>query len=145
METKSEVITCKKVSFADEQQALFYIDKLIRTSKRKVVPQRTYLCHKCFNWHLTSQTQIKISYDVIREELDELKKELQTKDKLIKYLQETLEYERSKELTDKDKVIKERGEKICQQNSTITKLESIVKKKDKVFNSIAKLIIDNVK
>lgn len=144
MEIKNEIKVCSKVSFADEQQALFYIEKLSKTSKRKVVPQRTYLCHKCVNWHLTSQEQIK-TYDVISQELDELKKELQTKDKLIKSLQETIEYERGKELTDKDKIIKERGEKISQQNSIISQLESKIKKKDRVFNSIAKLIIDNVK
>ncbi len=144
METKNELIVCKKVSFADEKQALFYIEKLNKTSNRKSVPQRTYLCHKCSNWHLTSQVQIK-TYSVLLAECESLKQDIIEKNKEIKALKESLEYERSKELTDKDKIIKERGEKISQQNSTITKLESIVKKKDKVFNSIAKLIIDNVK
>lgn len=45
---------CKKVSFADEKYAQMYIDKLQKTSNRKLKPVRSYLCEKCFNWHLTS-------------------------------------------------------------------------------------------
>lgn len=46
---------CKKVAFADEEKALYYIEKLKKTSKRFVVPHRTYLCEKCFAWHLSSR------------------------------------------------------------------------------------------
>lgn len=46
---------CKKVSFADESSANFYIHKLKRTSERKTVPIRAYLCPNCNCWHLTSQ------------------------------------------------------------------------------------------
>jgi len=49
-----ENLICKKVSFVNEEQALFYINKLNRTSKRNIIPQRAYLCEKCLTWHLTS-------------------------------------------------------------------------------------------
>lgn len=45
---------CTKVYFADEKNANDYIDKLQKTSIRKLKPVRAYLCEKCFNWHLTS-------------------------------------------------------------------------------------------
>lgn len=45
---------CKKVSFADEKFAQIYIDKLQKTSNRRLIPVRAYLCEKCLLWHLTS-------------------------------------------------------------------------------------------
>jgi TolA-binding protein len=45
---------CKKVYFADEKTALFYIDKLKKTSIKEKKPVNTYLCPHCLNWHLTS-------------------------------------------------------------------------------------------
>lgn len=47
---------CNKTSFRDEVAAEFYLAKLKKTSMRIKVPQRTYLCERCFKWHLTSQT-----------------------------------------------------------------------------------------
>ena len=45
---------CKKVYFGNEKSAEYYIDKLNKTSSRKVKPVRAYLCERCLNWHLTS-------------------------------------------------------------------------------------------
>ena len=45
---------CKKTYFADEKTALQYVERLQNTSKRKVVPDRAYLCERCLNWHITS-------------------------------------------------------------------------------------------
>jgi len=45
---------CSKVYFADERFDQEYIDKLQRTSNRRLKPVRAYLCEKCLNWHLTS-------------------------------------------------------------------------------------------
>lgn len=45
---------CKKVSFATEAFAEYYIDKLKKTSTRTVKPVRAYLCENCLAWHLTS-------------------------------------------------------------------------------------------
>jgi len=47
-------IGCKKVSFANEFFANAYIEKLQKTSARKLKPIRAYLCENCLNWHLTS-------------------------------------------------------------------------------------------
>lgn len=44
-----------KVQFRDEANALFYLEKLKKTSCREVIPKRTYLCNHCLSWHLTSQ------------------------------------------------------------------------------------------
>lgn len=55
---------CKKVSFIDEKFADEYITKLHKTSKRKLVPVRAYLCEKCLTWHLTS---IKSSEPRVKE------------------------------------------------------------------------------
>lgn len=44
---------CIKTKFVDEKAALFYIDKLKRTSTRINVPKRAYLCPKCLSYHLT--------------------------------------------------------------------------------------------
>ena len=49
-----EIKRCKKVSFADEKFAQTYIDKLHKTSNRRLIPVRSYLCEKCLLWHLTS-------------------------------------------------------------------------------------------
>lgn len=47
--------SCNKVFFATEAAALFYIDKLNRTSARERKPTNAYLCPKCLMWHLTSK------------------------------------------------------------------------------------------
>jgi len=53
-------LSCKKVSFATEKDAEFYIKKLKATSKRDVVPMRSYLCEVCFRWHLTHLQAIDV-------------------------------------------------------------------------------------
>lgn len=63
---------CKKTSFADQENALFYINKLKRTSLRDKIPIGTYLCPKCFNWHLTKQPS------TLEAENKELRKEIAT-------------------------------------------------------------------
>lgn len=47
-------IPCNKVFFATEKDALYYINKLNKTSTRSYKPSRPYLCEKCNTWHLTS-------------------------------------------------------------------------------------------
>lgn len=46
---------CTKVKFATEKDAVFYIDKLKKTSVREKKPLRAYLCPFCISWHLTSR------------------------------------------------------------------------------------------
>jgi len=50
-------MTCKKVKFADEKAALFYIKKIKDTSTKVKRPTAAYLCPHCLAWHLTSRTQ----------------------------------------------------------------------------------------
>tara|TARA_R110002020_G_scaffold223701_1_gene432914 strand:+ start:755 stop:1105 length:351 start_codon:yes stop_codon:yes gene_type:complete len=53
------MMPCKKTYFSNEKIAMDYVARLQETSKRKVVPNRAYLCEKCLNWHITSLTVIK--------------------------------------------------------------------------------------
>lgn len=48
---------CKKTSFPDEKTANYYLDKIKKSSRRSKVPVYSYLCSKCFAWHLTSWEQ----------------------------------------------------------------------------------------
>lgn len=136
----AETVVCKKVSFADEKQALFYIEKLGKTSNRTTVPQRAYLCHKCLNWHLTSKQENKTYLSVITEN-ETLKKELAEKERIISELTGKA---KSNEMPNIEKLLKEKNDKLVEQNSKINKLESKLKKKDKILNSIAKLILDSM-
>ena len=61
---------CTKVSFIDENYADQYINKLNKTSKRKLKPVRSYLCDKCLTWHITSIEEI--NYKLPKLEQDRL-------------------------------------------------------------------------
>lgn len=135
-----ESVVCKKVSFADEKQALFYIDKLGKTSSRTTVPQRAYLCQKCLNWHLTSKQENKTYFSLLTEN-ETLKKELAEKERIISELTDKT---KSNQVLNLEKLVKEKNDKLVEQNSKINKLESKLKKKDKTLNSIAKLILDSM-
>ena len=52
---------CKKVSFATQEDADYYINKLQKTSTRDKVPINSYLCVKCNCWHLTSWEQVDLN------------------------------------------------------------------------------------
>jgi len=67
---------CKKIRYADEETAEYYLNKLKETSKRKLKPTRVYLCEKCFTWHLTS-----IGYEA---EYDDKTASLQLENKRLK-------------------------------------------------------------
>lgn len=69
---------CKKTSFLDEKQALFYVDKL-KTSTRKNKPVRVYLCPYCKTWHLTSKPdrdKLIKENEILRIQIDALKNEI---------------------------------------------------------------------
>jgi hypothetical protein len=135
-----EAQLCKKVAFSDEKQALFYVDKLKKTSDRPVVPQRAYLCQKCNNWHLTSKQENK-TYTAILAENELLKKQLADKERIIS---EIKGYNAAKGALDKDALIKQKNDKLVEQNNKISKLESKLKKKDKAMKAMAKIILDSM-
>lgn len=62
-------MSCIKVKFSDEKQAMFYVKKLQETSNRDKVPNRAYLCEICFTWHITSSDEIK-QIDFIRSKYE---------------------------------------------------------------------------
>lgn len=66
---------CKKVYFATEHDALFYISKINKTSNRAKKPVRTYLCNKCNSWHLTSSSDYKQELVLAKEEISRLNQE----------------------------------------------------------------------
>jgi uncharacterized protein YlaI len=83
---------CTKVYFADEKNANAYIEKLNKTSDRKLKPIRAYLCEKCFNWHLTSiesyeNMQLVYKERQIKNLKDKINKQEEVKNDLIKLLQ----------------------------------------------------------
>lgn len=106
---------CTKVSFADEKLANYYIDKLQKTSVRKKVPVKAYLCEKCFNWHLTH----KEDYFILREEHEEIVKELKSKVDTLNKQVEIL----TKKSTEYKKLIQ------CLENKLI-KLKNRIKNED---------------
>jgi len=68
--------TCKKVHFRCEQDALYSLEKIKKTSKKKVIPVRAYLC-KCGFWHLTSKASAHHdSPEELKQRIGELEKEI---------------------------------------------------------------------
>ena len=60
-ELKTDKKYCNKVSFATQEDADYYINKLQKTSTRDKVPINSYLCVKCNCWHLTSWEQVDLN------------------------------------------------------------------------------------
>lgn len=47
--------SCGKRRFRDHTEAVRELRRIITVSRRETVPARTYHCHLCKGWHLTSQ------------------------------------------------------------------------------------------
>lgn len=83
---------CKKVKFATQADAEFYIQKLKKTSTRSIVPERAYLCQKCFSWHLTSspdRNSVLLQKNLVKinelgDRIAELNSVIESKNKLLK-------------------------------------------------------------
>jgi molybdenum cofactor biosynthesis enzyme MoaA len=76
---------CSKTKFATEKDANYFIEKMQKTSSRKVKPVKSYLCPKCTRWHLSSSQDHKTSLREIelensikqaRKEIDDLRCEV---------------------------------------------------------------------
>jgi chromosome segregation ATPase len=115
-------MACTKVRFATEKDALFYIDKLNKTSIRDKVPIATYLCHHCNLWHLTSRNS-KENQEIfkLRQEIDVLITKIET---LVKEA-ELLKRHNDKDeniVVKKEKRLNDYKERIKQLNKVISKL-----------------------
>ena len=127
-------MTCKKVSFATENDALYYVDKLQRTSTRQRIPNDTYLCPHCLSWHLTSKTNYlvlensKLKRDIIS---------LNTQIELLKFENEKLRQGTDKEIAKEIKIL----DRVQEFNTTVTKLnKTVIKLRKDNSTLISKLI-----
>jgi hypothetical protein len=64
---------CKKTSFADEKAARYYLDKIARTSIKKVNAKECYLCPVCYTWHL--KKKLSVQEENTKRQIENLKKE----------------------------------------------------------------------
>lgn len=79
---------CKKVKFANEEAALFFIKKLKATSSRVKKPVSTYLCENCFSWHLTSWTEDAAKIEQLKKENADLMLKIKIKNRKIQMYQQ---------------------------------------------------------
>lgn len=80
---------CRKTHFPNEKTANEYVSRLQQTSVRKVVPNRSYLCEKCLNWHITSLPLQK--EEDIKKDLHRLEMKLKEKNGRIKNLEKQVD------------------------------------------------------
>ena len=86
---------CTKSRFATEQFAIDFIAKLKKTSKTKVIPQKTYLCKECNTWHLSSLPEKFISKKLHDIEITELTTKISNQTMELTNLQKKLENQRT--------------------------------------------------
>ena len=80
----SEFKKCKKAIFRTQSDADEFIDKINRTSNRKVKPLRSYMCEECLNWHTSSSLDyFDIGLKKAKENLREAQSIIRDKDKEI--------------------------------------------------------------
>lgn len=99
---------CTKVKYANEVFAKQDIERIRKTSTRKTIPIRAYLCY-CGSWHLTSKdlptvTRLKSVLDEnnqLRAEIKLLKSQEQRQININKAITNL-----NKRLTERDKLIK---------------------------------------
>lgn len=107
-------MNCAKVKYSSQEFADFAIQQIKKTSKRTKIPIRSYLCHICNAWHLTSRADFK------DEKINEL-------NQIIKQLKEEiaiLKKQIDKKLNAKVLIDK----KVAQQNSQIIQLQGTIRK-----------------
>lgn len=122
-----ETTECKKVKFATEEFALFYVDKLQKTSIRDKKPIKAYLCQHCVSWHLSSKESYAVLYHRILE-----KKLLETELLLADKTQENLEL--SQPTTRKKKEL----EIALKADMRIVELKRQINAKDKKISKLQK-------
>ena len=120
MANDPKILKCTKAKYRSEPDAVFAINKIADTSKRKHIPVRAYLCGKCGLWHLTSQPNaIELSQENRRLNME------------VTMLKNSLE---AMSKADKGERIKVRAdERVAEQREQIAKLNKIIQslRKDK--------------
>lgn len=79
MQNDGEYVICHKAKYRTEQDALFALNKIQKTSSRKRVPIRVYQCDKCSCWHLTSTPnaiELLNENNNLKERIAELEREI---------------------------------------------------------------------
>jgi predicted nucleic acid-binding Zn-ribbon protein len=85
-------MNCTKAKFTNESEAIFFIDKLKKTSKRERKPQTAYLCKRCNTWHITSiKLEVDIAMDKLKNQNKQLYNSLIKRNEKIKKLNEKIE------------------------------------------------------
>ena len=113
---------CNKTYFATEEAALFYIEKLKKTSVRDRVPRRAYLCQNCLKWHLTSSDSKAEFY---LKKIAKLKQELASRSISIQKLKANIVKLNSK--------LKAKGKDIKDLKIKLSALESRIKNQEKMY------------
>lgn len=118
------MILCEKTSFADQKSAQEYmIHIFFDKTKRRITPNRTYLCPSCNTWHLSSNGKNDDVYELKIKQLQDKIEELSTKKK-IDNNQDNQFIERSKKLERKflnsENTCQKRDKQIEQMQAKIT-------------------------
>ncbi len=122
---------CKKVKFATNADADFYIKKLGATSSRKKIPTRAYFCRHCNAWHLTSQQNKEV------EELNNTIINLRNELAAAKQENEILRRKNNKE----ENITIKTDQRILTLNRAVTKHQQLIKKLRKSHSElITKLV-----
>lgn len=115
---------CKKVKFSTEKDAEFYLSKLKKTSSRKNIPTRAYLCPFCTSWHLTSRDSFENKkIKELESEIESLKKEISKKNEEINLLEGRNNKEYNLAIKTDERIIK-LNEKIAQKDKDISRLRT---------------------
>ena len=115
---------CKKVKFSTEKDAEFYLNKLKKTSSRKNIPTRAYLCPFCTSWHLTSRESFENKKILeLQNQVELLKKEISKKKEEINLLEGKNNKEYNLAIKT-DERIKKLNEKIAEKDKTIRRLRT---------------------
>jgi len=126
--------TCHKTRYANETEANKDVERIKKTSTRSNVPIRSYFCHVCSNWHLTS----KESYVVTT--LKAVSKELQQAKTEIKRLAAENKRLQDRNLQDTQKYIR-RDDEVIALHQTLLKKNKMIKG---LMNDNSDLITKNI-
>lgn len=110
---------CNKTKFASEKDAVFYITKLRKTSKRDTIPIRSYKCW-CGAWHLSS----KKSHTEMLADIERLEKE----NVMLKSELDQLRNAKTKEELIEVKIAVRKDELVAKMQKEINKLTQTIKR-----------------